>query len=185
MAILAAEVQFYLANPNANQGYQGIGQPGYSLGKYMSTTQVPGTYSLDNLFLDITGAQNVSQQVDYQCVFIMNNTVSGDTMHAPYAWIPTQLYTAGGANIAIGMDAAGVVPYNTSFQQAVLINTNTSPPPGVAAWYQPSVLYTSGCPLPDIPPQYCVAVWLQRTATNSSPLSPQTFSLECTFASNA
>jgi hypothetical protein len=184
-AIQQDEILWYLANPNGGAGFQGVSTPGNSLGKYMSTTQVYSTVPLDDVFLDITGAQNAGGQVDYQCMFMWNNTISGNTMHAPYVWMPSQFYTYGGATMAVGVDPTGPTPYNSSTQQAVQINTNTSAPAGVSTWYGPNATATSGLLVPDILPGYCIGIWLQRTATDSPPLAPQSFALQVTFASNA
>lgn len=185
MGILASDVQFYLSNPFGAAGFQGIGQPGVSRGKFMSTSAVYGGVPLDNLFLDVTGAQNAGGQIDYQCVFIYNNTASGDFMRTPYVWMPLQLFTPGGCTMAVGVDPTGPTPFNSGTAQAVVINTNTSAPAGVTAWFGPNEVYTAGLLVPDVPPQYCIAIWIQRTAVNSPPLTPQTFSLQCTFTTDA
>lgn len=185
MPILPTEVQFYLSNPNAGGGYQGIGTPGNSRGKFMSTSQVSAANPIDNLFQDVTGPQNAAGQVDYQCVFVMNNTISGDYMHNPYVWMPLQLFTSGGCFMTVGMDPAGPVPYNSPTAQAALINTNTSAPAGVSAWYSPNMVFTAGLLVPDIAPQYCIAIWIQRTAVDSPPVMPQSLTLQITFSTNA
>jgi hypothetical protein len=165
-AIVPTDVQWYLSNPMANTGYLGTGTPGNSLGAFMSTTQI-STTPLNDLFLNITPAENAAFQVDYQCLFLMNNTASGNMMLEPYVWCPSSLFS-GSATIEFGVDAAGAVPYNSSFQQAALISNSTTEPVGVTSWYGPSISYSSGAILPDIPAQCCVALWFQRTATGTT-----------------
>ena len=186
-AIAPSDIQWFLSNPTAGTGFSGTGTPGASLGKYMSTTQVFNQVPapLDNLFLDLTAAQNSALQVDYQCVFMMNNTATGNFMHQPFVWLPLQFYTPGGVNLAVGKDPTGPVPFNQAAAQAVSIITNTTAPTGVSQYFSATNVYTSGLLVPDIPPQYCIAIWVQRTATACPPLSPQSFALECTFATNA
>jgi hypothetical protein len=184
MAISPTEIRWYLSSPNASTGYSQIGTPGNSLGKWMSTTQVSGV-PVDDLFLDLNPAQNVSLQVDYQCVFLANFTVTIDSMRNPYVWMPSQYYTFGGANLFLAVDPIGPLPYNSPLQQAQAINSNTTMP-SVVGWYGVSPTYNPGGLLvPDIPPGYAVAVWIQRTATNSPALTPQSLSLQVTFASDA
>jgi hypothetical protein len=183
MPISPSEVRWYLSNPNASTGYSGIGTPGNSLGKWMSTTQVSNT-AIDDLFLDISAAQNAALQVDYQCIFLANFTATGDNMRNPYVWMPTQQYTTGGATLQMAFDPIGAQPYNSTSPQAQVISQSTSTPV-VVDWFGPSGLYYYGLLVPDIPPGYAVAVWIQRTATNSPAISPQSLQLEVTFASDA
>jgi hypothetical protein len=183
MPISPSEVRWYLSNPNASTGYSGIGTPGNSLGKWMSTTQVSST-PIDDLFLDISAAENAALQVDYQCIFLANFTVTGDSMRNPYVWMPSQQYTAGAAMLSLAVDPIGPQPYQSTSQQAQVISQNTSAPT-VVAWYGPSPLYYYGLLVPDIPPGYAVAVWIQRTAVNSPAVTPQSLQLEVTFASDA
>lgn len=183
MAISTDEVQFYLSCPSANAGYTGAGIPGSSNGKYMSVTQI-SAQPLDDLFLDLTPQQNAAGQVDYQCLFIMNNTSTGYTMKNPYVWMPSIVYTVGGANMEVGFDPIGSVPYQQTTVQAAFITSPTTPPP-VTTYTGPTPNQNPGGVLvPDIPPQYCVALWFQRTATNSSQVLPQSFSLQVTFTSD-
>lgn len=184
MAIQPNEVRWYLSNPTASTGYSGTGTPGSSLGKWMSTTQVSGV-AIDDLFLDLNAAQNVALQVDYQCLFVANFTVSVDTMRNPFVWMPSQFYTTGGANLFLAVDPIGPLPYNSPFPQAQSINSTTTMP-SVLGWYGVSPTYNPGGLLvPDIPPGYACAVWIQRTATNCPALTPQSLSLQVTFASDA
>src|SRR5579872_6656583 len=46
--------------------------PRNSLGNYISTTSWTGSAAND-LFDDITNDENISEQVDYRCIFIHNN----------------------------------------------------------------------------------------------------------------
>jgi hypothetical protein len=183
MPISPSEVRWYLSNPNASTGFSGIGTPGNSLGKWMSTTQVSNT-AIDDLFLDLSAAQNAALQVDYQCIFIANFTVTGDSMRNPYVWMPSQQYTVGGATMLLAFDPIGAVPYTSTSPQAQAISQSTSTPT-VVSWFGPSPLYYNGLLIPDIPPGYAVAVWIQRTATNSPAITPQSLQLEVTFASDA
>jgi hypothetical protein len=183
MPISPSEVRWYLSNPNASTGYSGTGTPGNSLGKWMSTTQVSDT-PIDDLFLDLSAAQNAALQVDYQCIFLANFTVTGNYMRNPYVWMPSQNYTPAAAMLQMAVDPIGPTLYNGTSPQAQVISMSTSAPT-VVGWYGPSPLYFNGLLVPDIAPGYAVAVWMQRTATNSPALTPQSLSLQVTFASDA
>jgi len=179
------EIQFMLSNPVGSSGNTGPGFPGNSLGNYMSFTPIDSPQPLDDLFLDISGVANAAGQVDYQCLFVMNNTASGFTMKTPYLWMPAQSYTLGGATLAFGLDPTGVVAYNSGSPQAVTTANSLTAPAGVSFIGAPQAVYTAGLLTPDIPPLKCIAVWIQRTATNSPQQLPQTLSLQVTFVSNA
>lgn len=185
-SIVSSDVQWYLSNPQSSGGYQNTGAPGSSLGGYMSTTQVNPQVPLDALFLDLSAAENVSGEMDYQCVFIMNNTATSLLMKVPYIWIPAQLWTTGGAGMAIAADPIGPVPYNSTSPMAATISNTYAAPSTVSSWNAaPQSQYQSGVLLGGLPPQYCAAIWLQRTANNSLQVLPQQFSLQCTFVTDA
>lgn len=192
MAIVASDIQWYLSNPSASVGYSGIGTPGNSRGGYMSTSQISAT-PLDDLFTDITPAENAGLQVDYQCLFVMNNTASGIMALQPYIWLPltttnssgqtVPLYT-GSATIQFGIDPALVVSYNSSIAQAQIIGSNTTEPTGIT-WYQPSELFTEGIAIGNLAPQTCQAIWFQRTATAGQAGTGVGFTVQCVFTTPA
>lgn len=182
-AIVSSDILFKLSAPGATQGNTVSGTAGDSWGNYISTTQISNT-PLDNLFTDITGAQNAAGQVDYACIFIHNNTSSGNSMLNTVAWLPLSLYVAGGATISLAADTFSASAIGTSSQQAVKITANTNAPAGVSGWVNPtntqpvSPSYTNGIQLGTIAPGFCIAVWIRRTATNSAPVNNDGFTLE-------
>jgi len=186
MPVQPYEVLWFLSNPNASAGYTGTGTAGNSLGGYMSTTQINSASSLDDLFLDISGAQNAAGQVDYQCLFLMNNTASLLPMNAIFLWFPVALWTYNGAGMAVAVDPIGAVAYNRSTRQAALIANSLTPPSTVTTWSPgPHTTFGSGISAGALQPNYCLGVWIQRTAQNTPILTPQTLSLQATYQSNA
>lgn len=185
-AIVSTDILFMLAAPGASAGNVVAGTAGNSWGNYMSTTQLSAT-PLDNLFTDITGAQNAAGQVDYACVFILNNTASGNSMLNTVAWLPLSLFVAGGATVQLAADPTGATAKGTSSQQAVKITSNTNAPVGVSGWVSPTSTapsapsYTNGIQLGTIAPGFCYAVWVKRTATNSAPVNNDGFTIEVDF----
>lgn len=185
MPVQPSEVQWYLSAPNAGGGFLMNGYPGASLGKYMSVDQVSYSAPLNDLFEDISAVENSAMQVDYQCVFIKNSNAGGFYMNQPFISLPSAYWTAGGADIAIGIDPTGISVYNSSSPQAVVIPNSATAPAGVTFVTGPMVQYTSGIPFTGLPPGYVQAIWLRRTATGSPQLTPQLFNLTCTYISNA
>lgn len=170
MAIVAADIQFLLSAPQASSGYTRPGVAGNSLGLFVSTTQLSPT-SLDNLFLDLTGAQNAALQVDYACVFVFNNNAT-NTMLTPVAWLPSGLLgSQNTATFAIGADPAAPSVLGSGSAQADVIANPTITPSGISAWAAPSVTASGGVALPNIPPKYCAAVWIRRTAGGTAGLN--------------
>ena len=182
-AIVSSDILFKLSAPGASAGNTVAGTAGNSWGNYISTTQISST-PLDNLFTDITGAQNAAQQVDYACVFIHNNTVSGNSMLNTVAWLPLSLFVSGGATIQVAADTFAASSIASGSQQAVKITANTNAPAGVSGWVSPTNVtpvfpsYTNGIQLGTIAPGQCIAVWIKRTATNSAPVNNDGFTLE-------
>lgn len=185
-AIVASDILFKLSAPGATAGNTVTGTSGDSWGKYISTTQLSNT-PLDNLFPDITGAQNAASQVDYACVFIHNNTASGNSMLNTVAWLPTSLFVTGGALIALAADTFGASAIGAAGQQAVLIAASTTAPAGVTGWVSPAASapvapsYTNGIQLGTIAPGNCIAVWIRRSATNSAPVNNDGFGIQVNF----
>jgi hypothetical protein len=178
MGVVASDIQWFLSDPTASSGNSGSGTPGNSRGGYMSTSQI-STTPLDDLFTDITPAENAASQVDYQCLFVGNFTGSGATALMPYVWMPYQYYS-GSATIQYGIDPALVTAYNTSTQQAQVISTSTTEPAGIT-WYQPSTSFLQGIPIGDLAPQQVQAIWFQRTATDGQ-AGIGSFSVQLVFA---
>jgi hypothetical protein len=185
-AIVPSDILFKLSAPGATQGNTVAGTVGDSWGNYISTTQLSNT-PLDNLFPDITGAENAAEQVDYACVFIHNNTASGNSMLNTVAWLPLSLYVAGGALVALAGDTFSSSAIGATSQQAVKITASTNAPSGVSGWVSPtstapvSPSYTNGIQLGTIAPGYCIAVWIRRSAQNTAPVNNDGFTLEVDF----
>jgi hypothetical protein len=185
-AIVSSDILFKLSAPSASSGNSATGTPGSSWGNYISTTVISNT-PLDNLFTDITGAQNAADQVDYACIFIHNNTASGNSMLNTVAWLPLSLFVAGGALVALAGDTFAASAIGSGSQQAVKITAATNAPAGVSGWVSPTSTaptfpsYTNGIQLGTIAPGNCRAVWIRRSAQNTAPVNNDGFTLEVDF----
>jgi hypothetical protein len=123
--------------------------------------------------------------VDYCCVFVLNNTATGNSMLNAVAWLPTSSFVNGGANIALGVDPAAASLKTSSTAQAAVISSSTTAPAGVTTWVSPSASSAGGLALGTIPPGFVKAVWIRRTAVNSAPVNNDGFGLEVDFDTNA
>lgn len=181
-AIVSTDIQFLLSAPGASAGFAVAGVVGNASGsgKYCSTTQLSAT-AMDNLFTDLTGAQNAASQVDYVCLFVLNNTASGNHMLNTVAWIPTGTDKNAATAHSLGVDPTAASPQAQSgTAQAVSTASATTAPAGVT-FAAPSATNSGGVNLGDIPPGYVRAVWFKRAASNSAPLNNDGFTLELDF----
>ena len=165
MAIQSSDVLLKLSTTAGAAGNTNTSTPNASLGKYISTTVITDA-TLNNLFDNISGAENAASTVDYRCIFIHNN-------HATLTWQSVVAYllseVAGGANIAIGVDPTAASAIGSAGAQAVTIANETTAPAGVT-FSSPTTLGT-GIAIGDILPGQCRAIWVRRTATVSAALN--------------
>ncbi len=164
-AIVAGDILFKYATTAGAAGNTNTSTALTSLGKYISTTAWAGGTAND-LFDDITGAENAASQVDYRCIFIHNNNAAND-YQSVVAYLSAEV--AGGANIAIGVDTTAASAIGSATAQALTIASTTTAPAGVT-FSSPTTAGT-GISVGTIPVGYCKAIWVRRTATNSAALS--------------
>jgi hypothetical protein len=135
-------------------------------GKYMSSTAWAGGVA-DDLFADITGAQNAASQVDYVCLFIhVTNTANA----YQNAVVSIQSETAGGASIALAVDTTAASAANSGTAQAITATTSTTVPGASVTgltYGSSATLGTIGAP----PTSQCRAFWIRRTAANNAAVS--------------
>src|SRR5512147_1382717 len=101
MPIVTADIKIKLSTKSGAAG-NSLAQADVnaSLGKYISTTELV-TATINNLFDNVTGAENAASGVDYRCLFIHNS-------HATLSLENTAIYissqVAGGTTLAIAVD---------------------------------------------------------------------------------
>lgn len=164
MAIVAGDLLFKLSLKTGTAGNQSAQpDPNASLGKYISTTQLSGT-ALNNLFDDISGAENAASTVDYRCVFVHNNHA---TLSLTGAVVYVSSEVAGGASVAIAVDNVAASAIGSASAQADQIATETTAPSAVGAFSTPTTI-GAGLSLGTIPAGQTRAFWVRRTAANTS-----------------
>lgn len=157
------EVVLRYSAPSAISGGTVAGTSGASLGKYCANNTITSAV-LDNLFPDLTGDENASLNVDYQCVFV-HNTHATLTLIAPVVWLSGSQSTA--TTKAVAVDNIVASAYTSATAQAAAIASKNTAPAGVGAFSSPAAK-ASGLALGDLGPGEVRAVWIQRTATNSA-----------------
>lgn len=164
MAIVASDIVARYSVVTGSAGNTTAGTGNGSLGKYVATTAWTG--GTNSLFDTVTGDENAAGDVEYRCIFVLNNHATL-TLESAVVWISAQ--AAGGTNVAIATDNLGpLAMVSASAQAATVANENTAPS-GVSAFSAPTTKAT-GLALGNLAPGQVKAVWFQRTATNSAPL---------------
>lgn len=164
-AIVASDIVWRYSTTSGAAGNSTAGAALTSLGKYISTTAWAGG-SANDLFDDITGAQNAASQVDYRCIFVYNSNGANALQNAV---VYLSAETAGGANIAVGVDTTASSALANSSAQGLTIANVTTAPAGVS--FSSPTTSGTGLSLGSIAVGNVKAIWVRRTATNSAALS--------------
>lgn len=166
MAIVAGDILTKLSVKTGSAGNSTAqADPNASLGKYISTTAWAGG-SLHDLFDVVTGDENAASTVDYRCIFIHNNHGSLAWQN-PVVWLSAEV--AGGAVVAIGVDATAQSTIGSSSAQAAEIANETTAPASVS--FSAPTTKGAGVSLgATLDAGKCRALWVRRTAANTAAL---------------
>lgn len=165
-AIVAGEIVPRYSVVTGAAGDSTAGTAGGSLGKYASSTAWAGGVAND-LFDDISGAENLASTVDYRGLALLNNNGANALQNAV---VYLSAETAGGASIAVASDNIAASAKGAAGAQMAQIANETTAPSGVSAFSSPTTLGT-GVVLGNIPVANVKGVWVRRTAANTSALS--------------
>lgn len=177
-AITSGEILFKLSTKTGSAGNQNSSTPAGSLGKYISTTQLSGT-ALNNLFDDVTGAENTANTTDYRCFFVHNSNAS-NTLENAVVYLSGG-DPAGGATVTIAVDSTAASAIGSASAQALEATTETAPGGSVTglSYSAPSTAGT-GLSLGNIAAGYCKAVWVKRNVNNTAAVSNETVTFAVT-----
>ena len=165
MAIVAADIKIRLSVTTGSAGNSSASSGPASLGKYISTTDLP---SGTDLFFDrITGSENAGSVTDYRCYFVYNSHATL-TLIGAVAWLQGG-DPAGGANVSIAVDTTAASAVGSATAQALQATTETAPGASVTGLsYSAPSSAAAGLSLGDIGPGQCRAVWVRRAAANTA-----------------
>jgi len=169
-AITAADILFKYSVSAGAAGNATAGSAATTWqGKYVSTTQWTGGAAND-LFDDITGAENANSNVDYRCVFVHNNN-GANAYQTPVVYISAE--TAGGASVAVAADPTAASALGSASAQAVTATSEAAPGTGVTSLaYSAPTTAAAGVSLgASIGVANVKAFWIRRTAANTAALS--------------
>lgn len=136
------------------------------LGKYAATSAWAGGGTND-VFPDITGAQNAASQVDYAGLALLNSNASNSYENA-VVYLSAEV--AGGASTAVAADSTASLAKGSSSAQLLTIASPTTAPAGPLTFSSPTTAGT-GVSLGTIATAFVKGFWIRRTAANSAALS--------------
>jgi hypothetical protein len=167
-AIVAADILFKYSVKTGSAGNTTAGTAAGSLGTYVSTTQWTGGAAND-LFDDISGAENAASTVDYRCIFIHNSNAA-NTYQNVVVYLSAEV--AGGASIAVAADTTAASALGSATAQALTATTETAPgAPITGLTYSSPTTAGAGVALGNIGTGQVKAFWIRRTAANTAALS--------------
>lgn len=154
MAIESTDI-VYRYSVAAAAGDTTAGTPATSLGDQVSTTAIV-TATMNNIFDDVSGAEAAAGDVEYRCVFVLNNHAS---LTLTSAVVAMDSQTAGGGLLALATDNVAVSAKTSGSAQAAVVADENSAPAGVSAFGNGPLA------LGDIGPGQVKGIWLRRTVT--------------------
>ena len=164
MAITATDIKFKYSVKTGTAGDQETSTAFNSLGKYISTTEIPDA-TLNNLFDNVTGDENVVEEMEYRCFFI-HNAHATLTLLTTKVWLSAE--TAGGADCAIALDNIATSLIGNAVAQANEVTNENFAPEGET--FSAPTTKAAGLTLLGLDAGECRAIWVRRTATNSAAL---------------
>lgn len=157
MPILSSDLIYRLSGGASNTS------PVASLGGAMSTVAggIITSGSLNNLFDSVSGEESAAGDVEYRCIYVVNNHATL-TLSGAVLWIKT-LTTSADTEFDIQLDPAAV----GSDSSVVIASENDEPdtmslPPG--DWVRPTTK-TAGLVIGDLAALQRKAFWIRRTVT--------------------
>lgn len=150
----------------AAAGNTTVGTAATTLGDQISTTAWAGG-AVNDIFDNISGADNAASVVDYRCIFL-THTNTANPLEVASVFLLSE--TAGGSSFAIASDNIAASAIGAATQQAAVVVNETTAPVGVSAFVSPTTLGTA-LALGNIPVGFCKAIWIRRTAANTVAVS--------------
>ncbi len=164
MAIVSGDIKIKLSTKAGSAGNSLTqADPNSSLGKYISTTELVSG-SQNNLFDNVTGAENAASTVDYRCIFVHNSHATL-TLESAAIYISSQV--SGGTVLAIAIDNVAASAIGSSSAQAFEATNELTSPGGSAGSFSSPSSTGAALSLGNIPAGFCKAVWVRRTAANT------------------
>lgn len=152
MAIVPSDIVYRLSVAAA-AGDTTAGSPATSLGDQVSTSAIT-TEQMNNLWDNVSGAEAAAGDVEYRCIFVLNNHA---TLTLEAAKVEVTSQPPGGA-LALALDNIAIsAKGSASAQAAAVANESTSPGAGAGAFG------VGPLTIGDLGPGQVKGIWLRRT----------------------
>lgn len=142
------------------------------MGGYISTSAVQDS-GLNNLFPSVNQDRLSLNLIDYVCIFL-HNTHPTFTVTNLQLWFGSTSYP--NFSLAATNDNVGATIASSVAPQSDQIPTSYIAPRDVGFFIFPEN-QDEALDLPDLPPNYCAPVWLQRTMLFSGPVESENITL--------
>lgn len=156
MPIITTDIKYKLSGGAANS------DPLLSIGGAKSSVD-----SSSAIFDDVSSAEASAGDVEYRCVYILNNHGSLSYQTAK-VWIQAQT-PSGDTDVAIGLAAAGLNAAETA-----VANENTAP---AGVTFSAPSSFAGGLSLGTIPAGQYYGVWVRRTVNAAAASAADSFTL--------
>ncbi len=166
MPIGSSDIVYRRSVTTGAAGDSTAGTAAGSLGRYVSTTDVP--VSAGGMFDDISGAENAASTVDFRCIFVLNNHPTL-TLINPVVYLSAEV--ADGAVVAIAVDNIAASAKGSSSVQAATIANELTAPSGTGSFSSPTTPATGLSLGASLAPGQARAVWVRRSAANTGPVN--------------
>jgi len=153
MAISSSDIKFRFSVAAA-AGDTTAGSASTSLGDQVATNG-PTTAVANNLWDDVSGAEAAAGDVEYRCIFALNDHATLTLIGAQFA---IQSQVSGGGLIECGLDTTAISAKGASGAQAVTVANESTAPAGVTFSAGPLAIG-------DLGPGQVKGIWLRRTVT--------------------
>lgn len=164
VAIATTDIKFRLSVTTGPGNSTAQANVNNSLGEFLSTTGLTDA-TVNNLFDNVSGVENVASDVEYRCMFILNDHATL-TWEAVKVWLSAEV--SGGTVAAIALDGVGVKAKASATAQAEEVaNESTAP---IGETFSAPTTKATGLSVGDVGPGQCFAVWVRRTAANTAAL---------------
>lgn len=161
MAIAPSQIEYRLSVPDGSSGDSlPSSAAGQSLGRWVSRSVIPGGI-IGNLFPNATPLEFLNNQVDYQCMFVVNRHPT-ITLQDAVAWLAFQ--KPGGHTVDIAPDDTAPASISANTPQALSV-TNKNTAPALVAPFTSASEKTRGIMLGSIGPNQAKAIWFRRAGT--------------------
>jgi hypothetical protein len=166
-AIVSGEILLKYSVVTGAAGNSTAGSAAGSLGKYISTTAWAGG-SANDLFDDISGAENAASTADYRGIFVHNNNAN-NAWQNPVVYLSAEV--AGGASVAVAADSVAASALANASAQGLQIASETTAPAGPLTFSSPTTAAGGVSLGASLPVANVKQLWVRRTAANTAALS--------------